>query len=474
MNNKFDLLIIGAGPGGYVAAKKAAKLGMSVVIIEKGPIGGTCINRGCIPMKALLRASTLYREILGCGKYGLYADDAGYDLQDMIEYKNQATREMRENLEEEFKELGIQSVQGTATVMSGKQVRVTFEDGSSSFYFGNKILIATGSKERRLDIPGADLPGVMTSEALMTSGGNKYHSLIVLGGGVTGLETATVFRNLGAKVTIIEVSDHLIPRIDSEFSDELERLMRAHGVEIYKGSMSERITRDEEGVCCEFVCAEGTKRAHAEALLMSEGRIPNTDGLFAPEVPIKMDHGKILVDEFFRTSVPGIYAVGDVIGGIQLAHVASAQGTYVVEKMNDLTPSVIVSMVPSCLFTPISIVPSCLYTEPEIASVGLTETQAREKGVQIRVGRYDMKGNGQQIISRETGGFIKVIFAANSDVLLGAQIMCARATDMIGELATALANGLTSTQLMYAMRAHPTFNEAISCAVENSRDNIKE
>lgn len=207
---------------------------------------------------------------------------------------------------------------------------------------------------------------------------------------------------------------------------------------------------------------------------MSVGRILNTDGLFAPEVPIKMDHGKILVDEFFRTSVPGIYAVGDVIGGIQLAHVASAQGTYVVEKMNDLTPSVIVSMVPSCLFTPISIVPSCLYTEPEIASVGLTETQAREKGVQIRVGRYDMKGNGQQIISRETGGFIKVIFAANSDVLLGAQIMCARATDMIGELATALANGLTSTQLMYAMRAHPTFNEAISCAVENSRDNIKE
>ena len=442
MNNKFDLLIIGAGPGGYVAAKKAAKLGMSVVIIEKGPIGGTCINRGCIPMKALLRASTLYREILGCGKYGLYADDAGYDLQDMIEYKNQATREMRENLEEEFKELGIQSVQGTATVMSGKQVRVTFEDGSSSFYFGNKILIATGSKERRLDIPGADLPGVMTSEALMTSGGNKYHSLIVLGGGVTGLETATVFRNLGAKVTIIEVSDHLIPRIDSEFSDELERLMRAHGVEIYKESMSERITRDEEGVCCEFVCAE-------------------------------MDHGKILVDEFFRTSVPGIYAVGDVTGGIQLAHVASAQGTYVVEKMNDLTPSVIVSMVPSCLFTPISIVPSCLYTEPEIASVGLTETQAREKGVQIRVGRYDMKGNGQQIISRETGGFIKVIFAANSDVLLGAQIMCARATDMIGELATALANGLTSTQLMYAMRAHPTFNEAISCAVENSRDSME-
>lgn len=471
MENKFDLLIVGAGPGGYEAAKKAAKLGMSVAVIDRGPAGGTCVNRGCIPMKALLRASTLYREILGCGKYGLYADAMGYDLQDMMEYKDLVVREMRENLEEEFRELGISFIRGTAKVQSGKQVRVTFEDGTSNFYYGKQILVATGSKERKLDIPGANLPGVMTCEELMASGVNRYKSLIVLGGGVTGLETATVFRNLGAKVTILEVSDHLIPRIDPEFSDELEELLKEQGVQVYKGSMSEQITRDENGICCEFVCKEGTKKVHAEAMLMSIGRIPNTDGLFAPELPIHMDHGKILVDEFFRTSVPGIYAVGDAIGGIQLAHVAAAQGTYVVEKMNDLQPSVIVSMVPSCLFTPISIVPSCLYTEPEIASVGLTERQAREKGVQVRVGRYDMKGNGQQILSRESGGFIKVLFAENSDVLLGAQIMCARATDMIGELATALANGLTSTQLMYAMRAHPTYNEAISCAVENSRMN---
>ena len=190
---------------------------------------------------------------------------------------------------------------------------------------------------------------------------------------------------------------------------------------------------------------------------------------FDANVPIKLERGRIVVDEFFRTSVPDIYAVGDVVGGIQLAHVASAEGTYVVEKMNNKEPSVIVSMVPSCLFTPISIVPSCLYTDPEIASVGLTEEQAIEKGVPIRCGRYAMEGNGQTIISKEAVGFIKILFAKDSDVLLGAQMMCPRATDMIGELATALANGLTSRQLMYAMRAHPTFNEAISCAVENSR-----
>ena len=209
-----------------------------------------------------------------------------------------------------------------------------------------------------------------------------------------------------------------------------------------------------------------------DAVLVSVGRTANTEGLFDPDVPIRMENGRIVVNDFFETSISGVYAVGDVIGGIQLAHVASAQATYVVERMNDVPASVIVEMVPSCLFVPISIVPSCLYTDPEIASVGLSEEEARKKGVPIRCGRYVMDGNGQAIISKEDRGVIKILFAADSDVILGAQLMCPRATDMIGELATAIANGLTSSQLMYAMRAHPTYNEAISCAVENSREKM--
>lgn len=204
-------------------------------------------------------------------------------------------------------------------------------------------------------------------------------------------------------------------------------------------------------------------------MLVSVGRSPATEGLFESDVPVKLERGRIVVDDFFRTNIPGVYAVGDVTGGIQLAHVASAQAAYVVERMNGRQPSVIISMVPGGLFTPVSIIPSCIYTDPEIASVGLTEEEARRKGVPVRCGKYVMQGNGQSIITGEEEGFIKVLFAPDSDELLGAQLMCPRATDMIGELATALANGLTSTQLLYAMRAHPTFNEAISCAVEDSR-----
>lgn len=470
MKNMFDLLIVGAGPGGYVAAKKAAKLGMSVVVIDKGPVGGTCINRGCIPAKAMLHASTLYRKMRECEVFGLHAGQVSYDLQKMMEYKDLSVAQMRGNLEKEFVELGIVFVRGTARIQTGKRVRVETEDGRSEYYFGKNILIATGAKANRADIPGAGLPGVMTSEELLVSDASRYRSLLILGGGVIGLEIATVFRSLGVEVTIIEIADRLLPTMDREFSDALEKVLRERGVCIYKESILEQISETEGGLKCRFVCQGETREVSVEGVLMSVGRSADTEGLFDRDIPVKLERGKIVVDEFFRTSVPGIYAVGDVIGGIQLAHVASAEGTYVVEKMNGLTPSVVVSMVPSCLFTPISIVPSCLYTDPEIASVGLTEEQARAKGVPVRCGISEMGGNGQTIIARESAGLIKILFAKDSDVLLGAQLMCPRATDMIGELATALANGLTSTQLMYAMRAHPTFNEAISCAVENSRE----
>lgn len=469
MEKQYDLLIIGAGPGGYVAAKKAAKLGMSVVIIDKGPLGGTCINRGCISTKALLHAATLYREMTECERFGLSAEAVGFDLQKIYEYKDVSAAEMRQELEREFKELGIVSVTGTALIKGDKKVCVTDGSGNVSYYRGKNILIATGAKANMADIPGMELPGVMTSEELLTTNESQYKSLLILGGGVIGLEIATVFNALGTEVTILEISDRLLPNMDSEFSDALEEILTHRGIHIYKESILEGVSKKEEGLSCKFVFQGQNRELCVEGLLVSVGRSANTEGLFDADVPVKLEKGRIVVDEFYMTNIPGIYAVGDVTGGIQLAHVASAEATYVVERMNNIQPSVIISMVPSCLFTPISIVPSCLYTEPEIASVGLTEEEARRKGVAVRCGKYVMDMNGQSIIAKEESGFIKVLFAADSDVILGAQLMCPRATDMIGELATALANGLTSAQLMYAMRAHPTFNEAISCAVENSR-----
>lgn len=469
MGKQYDLIIIGAGPGGYVAAKKAARLGMSVVIIDKGDVGGTCINRGCIPTKALIHTATLYREMTDCGKFGLFAEKVGFDLQKIYEYKDLSAARMREDLERDFAELGVKSVRGTATVQSDRRVRVALPDGKEEYYAGKYILIATGAKARMVDIPGMELPGVMTSEELLTSNESRYRRLLILGGGVIGIELATVFNSLGGEVTIVEVSDRLLPNMDREFSDTLEEILTNRGILIHKESILEEVIQKDEGLRCRYVCHGKNQEAEVDAVLVSVGRTANTEGLFDSDVPIKMENGRIVVNDFFETNIPGIYAVGDVVGGVQLAHVAFAQATYVVERMNDVPTSVIVEMVPSCLFVPISIVPSCLYTDPEIASVGITEEEARRKGVPIRCGRYVMDVNGQSIISKEERGVIKILFAADSDVILGAQMMCPRATDMIGELATAIANGLTSAQLMYAMRAHPTYNEAISCAVENSR-----
>lgn len=469
MEKHYDLIIIGAGPGGYIAAKKAAKLGMSVLIIDKISIGGTCVNRGCIPTKALIHASVLYRDMQHCGEFGLYADDVGFDLQKIYEYKDASARAMREDIENEFVELGVDTVIGTATVQADKLVRVTMDDGTTLRYGGANILIATGAKARMVDIPGMDLPGVMTSEELLTSNESRYKRLLILGGGVIGIELATVFASLGTEVIMIELSDKLLPTMDREFSDAIEEILRGRGIQIYKESLLERVA-DQEGLHCHFVHDGRNDVVSVDGVLVSVGRAAYTEGLFDSDVPVKMDRGRLVVDDFFETSIPGVYAIGDVIGGVQLAHVASAQATYVVERMNNMETSVILSMVPSCLFVSLSIVPSCIYLDPEIATVGLSEEQAKEKGVNVRCGRYVMTTNGQSIISKETKGLIKVVFAADSDVLLGAQLMCPRATDMIGELATALANGLTSRQLMYAMRAHPTYNEAISEAVLDSRE----
>lgn len=351
------------------------------------------------------------------------------------------------------------------------------DDGKNSadipdtvIYEADKILIASGAAPRKLGLPGEELSEVMTSEELLQAKDRCYDRLVVVGGGVIGLEIATVFQALGSEVTVIELGERLLPSMDIEFAEALEKILVGRGIHVYKKSLIERFEKEEHGVSCHLM-SEGKKQIlPADAVLVSVGREPYTEELFAADLKIRMDHGKVLVNEFFMTNIPGIYAIGDVIGGVQLAHVASAQAKYVVERMNNLEPSVILSIVPSCLFVSMSIIPNCLYLNPEIATVGLTEEEAERKGIPVRCGRYRMDANGQTILSKEEVGFIKVLFAADSDVLLGAQIMCQRATDMIGELATAIANGLTSRQLMYAMRAHPTFNEAVSKAVEDSRE----
>lgn len=469
MEQRYDLLIIGAGPGGYIAAQKAARLGMSVLIVDKKEIGGTCVNRGCISTKALIHASMLYHEMKHCEEFGISADHVSFDLQKIYEYKDNSAAAMRGDLQEAFDELGIDYINGEATIHPNKKVHIKTPSGNVEVFSGKNILIATGAKAIYPNIPGMELPGVMTSEELLTANESQYQRLLILGGGVIGLELATAFNALGTEVTVVEATERLLPKMDQEFSDALEEILLQRGIQIYKSSVLESVKEKEDNLCCIFVANGKQHKLDVDAVLISVGRTANTEGLFSNDLPIKLENGKIAVDDFFMTSIPGVYAIGDVIEGVQLAHVASAQASYVVERMNDIEPTFMLDMVPSGLFVSMSIIPSCVYTDPEIASVGLSEEEAKRYGVPVRCGKCVMSSNGQTIIRKEKIGFIKVVFAADSDVLLGAQMLCPRATDMIGELATAIANGLTSKQLMYAMRAHPTFNEAISEAVENSR-----
>lgn len=466
MNTKYDLIIVGAGPGGYIAAQKATKSGMHVLIIDRKEIGGTCVNRGCVSTKALIHVAKIYRQMQSCERFGLSGKDIGFDLQKIYEYKNASAQKVRNKIEESFSKSGITFVQGEALVQAHKTVRVTRPDGTTEYYQGQSIIIAAGAKARALDVPGASLPGIITSEELLTSNEKQYKSLVIIGGGVIGLELATVFNALGTDVTIIELSDRILPEMEAEFSDRLEANLCERGIHIYKKSIVERFT-GQNGLSCEFLHNGKEITVSADNILMCVGREANTEGLFDSDVIVKKDHGKILVDQFFMTSQSGIYAIGDVIEGVQLAHVASAEATYVVERINRQKPSVLLSIVPQSTFTSISIIPNCLYTDPEISSVGLTEDMAARLGIAVRCGRYEMDNNTQSIIAKAEYGLIKVLFSKESDVILGAQIMCPRATDMIGELATAIANEMTAKQLTAAMRAQLTFNEGLSKAIEN-------
>lgn len=453
MENNFDLIIIGAGPGGYVSAIKAAKLGLKTAIIENAEIGGTCLNRGCIPTKAMLHASSLFREFKDGAQFGITASDIKADYGKILEYKEETVHNLVSGITQLLKANGVTFITGHGVLMPENNVFVTSNDGEITYHAEN-VILAAGSVPTRIPVPGIDLPGVLTSDELF----NLDHlpeSLVIIGGGVIGVEFAEILSALGCKITIVEALPRLLANLDKEISQNLKLILKKRGVDIHTSASLVKIEQDGENYSCTFSEKEKELQVSSQYILCAAGRKPNTSGLFDPAVNIKTEHGFIDVDEHFETSINGVFAIGDIIKGMQLAHTASAQGYATAEY---------IAGVPS--ETDLSVVPSCIYTNPEISSVGITEEYARENDISVNTGKIIMSTNGKSIISKEERGFIKVITDKNSDVVLGAQMMCARATDMIGEFATAIANKLTSAQLMKAMRAHPTYNEAVAEALE--------
>lgn len=462
----YDLLIIGAGPGGYTAALKAAGFGLKTAVIEKEKLGGVCLNRGCIPTKALLHSSSIFSMLQQSDEFGVSADFVSFDFKKMQDYKKRSVKAYRNEIRDLFESNQIDLIQGTAKIRRGKTV-VVRHGGGKEFYEADHIIIATGSRPVIPDIPGIGCAGVVSSERLLAAESWNYDRLTIIGGGVIGVEFATIFNSLCSKVTIIEQGSHLLGPMDLEVARQLEKELSAKGITICCNARVKEI-REQDGLTC-FIEQEGKEfSVRSGQVLTAVGRVPNMDGLFGDDVEFAINDGRLVVDSEFMTSEPDIYAVGDVAAQTQLAHVAAAQGTYVVEQIAGREHSVKLSVVPNGMYVTLPIVPNCIYTDPEIATVGITEEAARKCKMKVRCGRYEMNGNGKSIISREKTGFIRLIFEAYSNSIVGAQIVCPRATDMISEMATAIANGLTASQLSLAMRAHPTYSEGISAAIEDA------
>lgn len=445
----YGLLVIGAGPGGYEAALRASKLGIKTAVAENRDVGGTCLNRGCIPTKSLLHAAELAGALKNGGTWGISAQALAVDFAAVHRKKAEVTETLRAGVEGLLKQKKVDILRGTGTILAPGRVSV---DGVE--YEADNILIATGSVPARPPIPG--LEHAVTSDEVLAGQERVFSSLVIIGGGVIGVELACVYHALGCQVTIVEAMDRILPNMDREICQNMTMILKRRGVTVNTACMVSAVEKEPDGLVVRYTCKDQAGEARGEAVLCAIGRRPNTAGLFGEGFSVEQDRGRIVVDENFQTSVPGVYAIGDVSSKIQLAHAAAAQGVACSERLAGREPLVDVNHIPSCI-----------YTSPEIASIGITADEAKAAGRAVKTGKALMSANGKTVIAAGERGFIKIVADASTGVILGAQLMCERATDMLSELTEAVVNGLTAQQLARVMRPHPTFEEAVSAAVED-------
>ena len=475
MADKFDLVVIGAGPGGYEAAVEGVQKGMKVALVENRELGGTCLNRGCIPAKTILHTAELYHELQSGPSIGLTAREPVIDMEMVQKRKDEVLEQLRKGIASLMKTNRISVFYGTGTILDREHVKVALSgektgekaeeqpDGQKQDQVvleTGHILIATGSVPACPPIPGSSLPGVVTSDGLLDKK-DLFEHLIIIGGGVIGMEFASVYSSLGHGVTVIEALDRILPTMDKEIAQNLKMIMKKRNVDIHTGAKVEEILRTEDGagLICRYVEKDKPCEARADGILIAAGRRAYTGGLITDESSqevkdMAMERGRIVTDETYETSVPGIYAIGDVTGGIQLAHAATAQGRNAVAHMAGEN-----------MVIRTDIVPSCVYTNPEIGCVGISADEAKARGIEAVTKKYIMSANGKSILSQQERGFIKVVADSDSHRILGAQMMCARATDIISQFAVAIANELTLEDMAKVIFPHPTFSEGILEAV---------
>jgi len=451
--NRFDMTVIGSGPGGYVAAIRAAQLGMATAVVEMAPaLGGTCLNWGCIPTKAMLQAAETLESARHASRFGVQVSGAELDLKKMHRFKDKTVKIGTKGVEYLLKNNGITHLSGRGRIAGAGKVEVTPADGEAYLVETGKIILATGSTIQAL-------PGVAYDGEKIINSDHALHldripsSLVVLGAGAVGVEFASIYRSFGSAVTVVELLPRLIPLEDEALGKELEKAFKKRGIKSHVGTRVQKVTAGEQGL---LVAAEKDGEPlelETEVLLVAVGRRPVTEDLGLEKSAVVVDErGFIEVDQMMRTSEEGIYAIGDILKTPALAHVASHEGIFAVEHAAGLEPHAI----------DYDKVPSCTYCQPEVASVGLSEEQARERGHDVAVGSFPFAASGKAKILNETTGFIKIVAEKQQDRILGVHIIGAHATELIAEAIAALHLDATATALFQAMHAHPTLAESMA------------
>lgn len=448
--SKYDLIVIGSGPGGYVAAIRASQLGMKVGVVEKAELGGICLNWGCIPTKALLKSANVFEYIKHAKDYGVTVGDAKADIKDMVKRSRDVAAGMSKGIQFLFKKNKIDHLAGFGKLKKGGKVEVTDAEGKKTDYEAKNIIVATGGRSRELPsmkIDGKKIIGYREAMVLQ----EQPKKLLVVGSGAIGVEFAYFYNTIGTEVIIVEFLPRIVPVEDEEVSKQLDKSFKKAGITIHVNSEVTKVDTSGKGCVATVKTPTGEIKIEADIVLSAAGVVTNLEGIGLEEVGVKTDKGKVIVDDYYKTNVAGVYAIGDIVKGPALAHVASAEGIICVEKIAGQNPH------------PLNYnnIPGCTYCSPEIASVGYTEEAAKKAGYEVKVGKFPFTASGKAKAAGAPDGFVKVIFDAKYGEWLGAHMIGANVTEMIAEVVVARNLETTGHEIIKSVHPHPTMSEAV-------------
>ena len=450
MATKYNIIVVGSGPGGYVAAIRASQLGLKVGVVEKAEVGGICLNWGCIPTKALLKSAQVFEYINHASDYGIQVKEASIDFSAIVKRSRDVAAGMSKGINFLFKKNNIEMIAGTGKLKPGKKVEVTDAAGAKTIYEADHVIIATGGRSRELPNLKIDGKKIIGYREAMTLE-KQPESMVIVGSGAIGSEFAYFYNAIGTKVTLVEFLPNIVPVEDEEVSKQLERSYKKTGISVMTSSEVTKV--DTSGKKCKVTIKtpKGEEHIECDIVLSAVGVSTNVEGIGLEEVGVATDKGKVIVDDYYRTNIPGVYAIGDIVKGPALAHVASAEGIICVEKIAGHHPE------------PLDYknIPGCTYTNPEIASVGYTEKAAKEAGYEIKVGKFPFSASGKASAAGAKDGFVKVIFDAKYGEWLGAHMIGANVTEMIAEVVAARKLETTGHEIIKTVHPHPTMSEAI-------------